>query len=50
MNLSIQDELQLFSEYLDRHLTPSLVEDLANELGFGIRSLKFSGNEISTLC
>ncbi|EOP16275.1 hypothetical protein IGG_06221, partial [Bacillus cereus HuB13-1] len=29
MNLSIQDELQLFSEELYRHLTPSLLEELA---------------------
>ncbi len=34
MNLSIQDELQLFSEELYRHLTPSLLEELAKELGF----------------
>ena len=33
MNLSIQDELQLFSEELYRHLTP-LLEELAKELGF----------------
>jgi hypothetical protein len=33
MNLSIQDELQLFSEELYRHLTPSLLEELAKELG-----------------
>ncbi|EEM56224.1 Transposase for insertion sequence element IS231B [Bacillus thuringiensis serovar monterrey BGSC 4AJ1] len=34
MNISIQDELQLFSEELYRHLTPSLFEELAKELGF----------------
>ena len=41
MNLSIQDELQLFSEELYRHLTPSL-EELAKELGFVKRKRKFS--------
>ncbi len=33
MNLSIQDELQLFSEELCRHLTPSFLEELAKKLG-----------------
>ncbi len=47
MNLSIQDELQLFSEELYRHLTPSLLEELAKELGFVKRKRKFSGNELA---
>ncbi|WP_176546229.1 hypothetical protein [Bacillus toyonensis] len=34
MNLSIQEELQLFSEEFYCHLTPSLLEELAKELGF----------------
>ncbi len=34
MNLSIQDELQLFSEELYRHLTPSLLEELAKRIRF----------------
>ncbi len=51
MNLSIQDELQLFSEELYRHLTPSLLEELAKELGFVKRKTKsFSGNELATIC
>ncbi|MEC2448525.1 IS4 family transposase, partial [Bacillus cereus] len=50
MNLSIQDELQLFSEELYRHLTPSLLEELAKELGFVKRKRKFSGNELATIC
>lgn len=40
MNLSIQDELQLFAEELYRHLTPSLLEKLAYELGFVKRKRK----------
>ncbi|EOO23829.1 transposase for insertion sequence element IS231C [Bacillus cereus VD133] len=48
MNLSIQDELQLFSEELYRHLTPSLLEELAKELGVVKRKRKFSGNELAT--
>lgn len=50
MNLSIQDELQLFSEELCRHLTPSLLEELSKELGFIKRKRKFSGNDLATLC
>lgn len=50
MNLSIQDELQLFAEELRRHLTPSLLEDLAKELGFVKRKRKFFGNELATNC
>ncbi|MEC3299018.1 IS4 family transposase, partial [Bacillus thuringiensis] len=48
MNLSIQDELQLFSEELYRHLTPSLLEELAKKLGFVKRKRKFYGNELAT--
>ena len=50
MNLSIQDELQLFSEELYHHLTPSLLDKLAKELGFVKRNRKFSGNELATIC
>lgn len=50
MNLSIQDELQLFSEELYRHLTSSLLEELAKELGFVKRKRKFSGNKLATIC
>lgn len=50
MNLSIQDELQLFAEELYRHLTPSLLEKLAYELGFVKRKRKFSGNELAAIC
>ncbi|MBJ8113754.1 IS4 family transposase, partial [Bacillus cereus group sp. N6] len=50
MTLSTQDELQLFSEELCRYLTPSLLEELAKELGFVKRKRKFSGNELATIC
>ncbi|ARX70190.1 transposase (plasmid) [Bacillus thuringiensis] len=49
MNLSIQDELRLFSEELYHHLTPSLLDKLAKELGFVKRKRKFSGNELAVL-
>ncbi|MGR5978944.1 hypothetical protein ACT7DJ_14655 [Bacillus cereus] len=47
MNLSIQDELQLFSEELCRHLTPSLLEELAKELGFVKKKTKIFRKRIS---
>ncbi|MFD3447109.1 hypothetical protein ACFDTO_21140 [Microbacteriaceae bacterium 4G12] len=34
MNLSIQDELQLFAEELYQYFTPSFIEELARELNF----------------
>ncbi|MEC3275193.1 IS4 family transposase, partial [Bacillus thuringiensis] len=48
MNLSIQDELQLFSEELCRHLTPSFLEELAKKLGFVKIILNFSGTDLAT--
>ncbi|HDR7320997.1 TPA: IS4 family transposase [Bacillus toyonensis] len=50
MNLSIQEELQLFAEELRCHLTPSFLEELAKELGFVKRKRKFSGTELATIC
>ncbi|MRC01694.1 IS4 family transposase, partial [Bacillus thuringiensis] len=50
MNLSIQDELQLFSEELYRHLTLCILEDLAKRLCLLKRKRKFSGNELATIC
>ena len=47
MNLSIQDELQLFSEELYRHLT-LLFGRTRKELGFVKKKRKFSGNELNT--
>lgn len=34
MNLSIQDELQLFAEELHEYLTPSFLGELARKLEF----------------
>jgi len=50
MNLSIQDELQLFSEELHQYLTPSFLELLARELDFVQRKRKFSGHDLATIC
>jgi hypothetical protein len=50
MNLSIQDELQLFSEELYRHLTPSLFGRTRKRIRFCKKKRKFSGNELATIC
>lgn len=50
MNLSIQNELQLFAEELYEHLTPSFLKNLARELGFVQRKRKFSGYDLATIC
>ncbi|MFL1664688.1 IS4 family transposase [Bacillus cereus] len=50
MSLSIQSELQLFSEELYEYLTPSILENLARKLGFVQRKRKFSGHDLATIC
>ncbi|PFQ78242.1 IS4 family transposase [Bacillus thuringiensis] len=50
MNLSIQDELQLFAEELYQYFTPSFLEELAKELDFVQRKRKFSGHDLATIC
>jgi len=50
MNLSIQDELQLFAEELQQYLTPSFLERLARELDFVQRKRKLSGYDLATIC
>ncbi|EOO12514.1 transposase for insertion sequence element IS231F [Bacillus cereus HuA2-9] len=50
MNLSIQDELQLFSEELKRYITPVFLEELAREIRFTKRKRKFSGSDLATIC
>lgn len=50
MNLSIQEELQLFVEELHQYLTPSFLESLARELDFVQRKRKFSGHDLATIC
>lgn len=50
MNLSIQDELQLFAEELYQYFTPSFLEELARELDFVQRKRKFSGHDLATTC
>lgn len=50
MSLSIQGELQLFTEELYQYFTPSFLEELARELNFVQRKRKFSGYDLATIC
>ncbi|MEJ9121518.1 IS4 family transposase [Bacillus thuringiensis] len=50
MNLSIQEELQPFSEELQRYITPDFLEELAREMKFVKRKRKFSGSDLATIC
>lgn len=50
MNLSIQEELQPFTEKLQRYITPEFLKGLAKELKFVKRKRKFSGSDLATIC
>ena len=50
MNLSIKDELQLFSEELKQYITPVFLAELAREIGFIKRKRKFSALDLATIC
>ncbi len=50
MNLSIQGELQPFTEELQRYFTPVFLEKLVREVGFIKRKRKFSGSDLATMC
>ncbi|EAO57036.1 hypothetical protein bthur0014_64190 [Bacillus thuringiensis IBL 4222] len=41
MTLSIQDEFHLFAEELQRYLSPSILQQLAQETGFVKRKSKY---------
>lgn len=50
MNPPIQDELQPFTEELQRYVTPVFLEELAREIEFIKRKRKFSGSDLATIC
>lgn len=50
MNLSISDELKLFSQELQRYLSPHALQELAKKVGFVQRSSKFQAQELVALC
>ncbi|PES28690.1 IS4 family transposase, partial [Bacillus thuringiensis] len=50
MNLSISDELQLFSKELQRHMSSYVLEQLAREIGFVQRTSKYQAKDLVALC
>ncbi|HDR8434426.1 TPA: IS4 family transposase [Bacillus cereus] len=50
MTLSIQDEFHLFAEELQRFLSPSTLQLLAQEKGFVKRKSKYGARDLAALC
>ncbi|RAS81026.1 IS4 family transposase [Priestia endophytica] len=50
MNLSLSDELHLFSQELQRHLSPQALQELAKEDSFVRRTSKYGGEDLLSLC
>lgn len=50
MNLSIQYEFHFSAEELQRHLSPHIFQQLAQETGFVKRKSKYGARELAALC
>ncbi|MED1597870.1 MULTISPECIES: IS4 family transposase [Bacillus] len=50
MNLSISDELELFSKELQRYMSPHALEKFAREIGFVQRKSKYRAQDLVALC
>ncbi|MGE8081226.1 IS4 family transposase [Peribacillus loiseleuriae] len=50
MDLSLSEELHLFSQELQRFLSPIVLQDLAKQVDFVQRSSKYQANELIALC
>ena len=50
MTLSIQDEFHLFAEELQRYLSPSILQQLAQEKSFVKRKSKYETRDLADLC
>ena len=50
MNLGISDDLHLFSQELERHLSPLALTQLAKEAGFVTRTSKYRAQDLVALC
>ncbi len=50
MTLSIQDQFHLFAEELQRYLSPSSLQQLAQETGFVKRKSKYGARDLAALC
>ncbi|ETT76655.1 transposase [Bacillus mycoides FSL H7-687] len=50
MNLSISNELQLFSKELQQHMSPHALDQLARKVGFVQRKSKYRAQDLVALC
>ncbi|CAN7648908.1 IS4 family transposase [Bacillus sp. SD075] len=50
MNLSLSEELHLFSQELQRFLSPIVLQEVAKQVGFVQRSSKYQADELIALC
>jgi len=50
MNLSISEELYLFSQELHRYMSPKALEQLTKEIGFVQRKNKYRAQDLVALC
>ena len=50
MSLSFSEKLHLFSQELQRFLSPNILKEIAKKVGFVKRSSKYQANELIALC
>lgn len=50
MNALPSEELELFSQELQRLLSPMVLQHIAKQVGFVKRSSKYQANELMALC
>ena len=50
MNLSLSEELHLFSQELQHFLSPIVLQEIAKQVGFVQRSSKYQADELIALC
>ncbi|RFB41929.1 IS4 family transposase [Bacillus sp. dmp10] len=50
MDISISDELELFTEVLQRHMSPQTLDQLARKIGFVQRRSKYRAQDLVALC
>ncbi|MBJ8205769.1 IS4 family transposase, partial [Bacillus cereus] len=50
MNVSVSDKLRLFSEELQRLMSPNTLEQIAREIGFVRRKSKYRAQDLVALC
>ena len=50
MNLSLSEELHLFSQGLQHFLSPIVLQEIAKQVGFVQRSSKYQADELIALC